>query len=102
MAEALGLSTYRWNNNLKSILLLAAFPLLLMLLLGALVYIYAWGFLADYDGVVRTGSYGYGYSPDAAGYGPLGYALDTIYAYWPAVVGVAVVWLLVAYAFNDV
>ena len=94
MAEALGLSTYRWNNNLKSILLLAAFPLLLLLLLGALVYIYAWGVLMDYDGVVRTGSFRYD--------GPLGFALDTIYAYWPFVVGAAVVWLLIAYAFNDV
>jgi heat shock protein HtpX len=100
MAEALGLSTYRWNNNLKSILLLAAFPLLLLLLLGALVYIYAWGFLADYEGLVRTGPYRY--SPGVADYGPLAYTLDAIYAYWPFVVGGAVVWLLVAYAFNDV
>ena len=100
MAEALGLSTYRWNNNLKSILLLAAFPLLLLLLLGALVYIYAWGFLTDYEGLVRLGPYRY--SPGVASYGPLAYTLDTIYAYWPFVVGAAVVWLLIAYAFNDV
>jgi heat shock protein HtpX len=96
MAEALGLSTYRWNNNLKSILLLAAFPLLLLTLLGALVYIYAWGALTDYDGVVRGGFY------VGQGYGPLAFTLDTIYAYWPFVVGAAVVWLLAAYAFNDV
>src|SRR5580704_19758323 len=99
MAEALGLSTYRWNNNLKSILLLAAFPLLLILLLSAFVYLFAWGVLTDYDGTVH-GSYGDG--PDGAGYGPLAYTLDTIYAYWPMVVGVAVIWLIVAYAFNDV
>ena len=42
MAAALGLSTYRWNNNLKSVLLLAAFPFLLLFLLGALFYIYTW------------------------------------------------------------
>ena len=102
MAEALGLSTYRWNNNLKSLLLLAAFPFLLLLLLSALVYIAAWGFLTDYDGVVRTGPYGNGYAPRALGYGPLAFTLDAIYAYWPFVVGAAAVWLLVAYAFNDV
>ncbi len=101
MAEALGLSTYRWNNNLKSILLLAAFPILLLLLLGALVYIYAWGFLADYDGLIRTGG-PYAYNADVAGYGPLQFTLATIYVYWPFVVGGAAVWLLVAYAFNDV
>jgi heat shock protein HtpX len=101
MAEALGLSTYRWNNNLKSILLVAAFPLLLLLLLGALVYIFAWGVLTDYDGVVRAGGFGYGDTPPP-GYGPLAYTFDTVYTYWPFVVGGAVVWLLIAYAFNDV
>ncbi|HKX06582.1 MAG TPA: M48 family metallopeptidase [Stellaceae bacterium] len=103
MAQALGLSTYRWNNNLKSILLLAAFPFLLLLLIGSLVFICAWGFLTDYDGVVRTRMLSpYGYSPEGAGYGPFAFTLDTIYAYWPFIVGAAVVWLLVAYAFNDV
>ena len=103
MAAALGLSTYRWNNNLKSILLLAAFPFLLLLMLSALVYIYAWGFLTDYRGLMRPGAFGtYGYSLPGPGYGPLDFTLDTIYAYWPVVVGAAVVWLLLAYAFNDV
>jgi heat shock protein HtpX len=100
MAAALGLSTYRWNNNLKSILLLAAFPFLLLLLLSALVYLYAWGFLTDYRGTVRPGAFGtYGYP---SSYGPLDFTLDAIYAYWPFVVGAAAVWLLLAYAFNDV
>src|SRR5215470_3597286 len=102
MAAALGLSTYRWNNNLKSILLLAAFPFLLLLLLSALVYIYAWGFLASYDGAVPAGAFrSYGYSPAVSSNGPLDFTLDTIYAYWPFVVGAAAVWLLLAYAFND-
>src|SRR5262249_39031126 len=39
---------------------------------------------------------------EGAGYGPFAFTLDTIYVYWPFIVGAAVVWLLVAYAFNDV
>lgn len=103
MAAALGLSTYRWNNNLKSILLLAAFPFLLLLLLSALVYVYAWGFLADYGGTLRPGTFrSHGVMPVTPGYGPLDFTWAVIYAYWPFVVGAAAVWLLLAYAFNDV
>ncbi len=103
MAAALGLSTYRWNNNLKSVLLLAAFPFLLLFLLGALFYIYTWGFLTDYRGVVRPDAYwSYGLYPVTSGNAPLDFTLAAIYTYWPFVLGVAVVWLLLAYAFNDV
>lgn len=103
MAEALGLSTYRWNNNLKSILLLAAFPLLLLFLLSALFYICTWGFLTDYDGLVRPGLFeSYGLVAVTAGSGPLDFTLAAIYTYWPFVAGAAVVWLLLAYTFNDV
>jgi hypothetical protein len=42
MASVLGLSTYRWNNNIKSVLLLLAFPLLLMALLGGIFYVFGW------------------------------------------------------------
>jgi heat shock protein HtpX len=103
MAAALGLSTYRWNNNLKSILLLAAFPFLLLLLLGALFYLYTWGFLTDYGGMVRAGAFwSYGLLPVTSGHGPLDFTFAAIYTYWPFVVGAAAVWLLIAYAFNDV
>jgi len=40
MIKAVGLRTYIWNNNLKSILLLAGFPLLLCLLLYAGILIF--------------------------------------------------------------
>ena len=103
MAAVLGLSTYRWNNNLKSILLLAAFPFLLLLLLSALVYVYARGFLTDYAGAVRPELFrSHGFDSTVSTYGPLDFTLSAIYAYWPFVVGAAAVWLLLAYAFNDV
>ena len=40
MPAALGLSTYRWNNNIKSILLLLAFPVLLLMLLGSIFFVF--------------------------------------------------------------
>jgi len=40
MAAALGLTTYRWNNNTKSVLLLCAFPLLLLGLLAGVFFVY--------------------------------------------------------------
>src|ERR1700686_3725209 len=39
-AATLGLTTYRWNNNLKSILLLLAFPLLLLALFGGIFFVF--------------------------------------------------------------
>src|SRR5260370_35346811 len=101
MAAALGLSTYRWNNNLKSVLLLAAFPFLLLFLLGALFYIYTWGFLTDYRGVVRPDAYwSYGLYPVTSGNAPLDFTLAAIYPYWPFVLGVAAERPLLPFSFH--
>jgi heat shock protein HtpX len=99
---ALGLSTYRWNNNLKSVLLLLAFPLLLLLLLGLLLYVFSLGFLTNWVGLIDPGVFAdWGVAPVTRSLGPLDFTLGAIYAYWPYVLGAAVVWLLLAYAFND-
>lgn len=96
---ALGLTTYRRNNNAKSIVLLAAFPALLLALLGGIFF--AFGLfmsrnpyapspfgLFDIEPVLGTGT-------------PSDLALSAIVAYWPIVFGVAAVWLLIGYFFND-
>jgi heat shock protein HtpX len=91
----LGLTTYRQNNNIKSTVLLLAFPFLLLALLGFIFLgvgivsdsrepFYAF----DLDSVLGTGS-------------ALDLALSAIYAYWPIVLGVAAVWVLIGYLFND-
>jgi heat shock protein HtpX len=96
----LGLSTYRWNNNIKSILLLLAFPLLLALLLGGIVFVFGLFTLGPNAGlydpfevlglrrVLNTG-------------GPADLALSAIYAWWPIAFGVAALWVLIGYLFND-
>jgi heat shock protein HtpX len=104
MAEPakLGLTSYRLNNNIKSIVLLAAFPLLLLVLAFVIVYVL---------GLISLGSHGgyQSYAPfemlglrsvlgtDSA----LDLALSALYAWWPMIIGVAVIWTLIGYLFND-
>ncbi len=100
-APPLGLSTYRWNNNLKSVILLAAFPALLV----GLVWLFFWllglasatpqGFvdpalLADFS----FSSLGNNVTPfDLAAEGTLLAA--------PYALGLAVLWLAVGSLFNE-
>jgi heat shock protein HtpX len=97
----LGLTTYRRSNNFKSLLLLAAFPLLLLGLLGGIFFAF---------GLVMSGQRGnYGYSPFAAfdipsvlGTGSAGdLAVSAMVAYWPIIFGIAAVWLVIGYFFNS-
>jgi heat shock protein HtpX len=102
MPAALGLTTYRWNNNTKSILLILAFPALLLVLFGGIFFVY---------GLLMSGSSGE-YGPPGAlqqlgiqsvlGTGtPLDVAVSAMVAWWPIIFGVAAIWLLIGYFFND-
>jgi heat shock protein HtpX len=97
----LGLTTYRRSNNFKSILLLAAFPLLLLALLGGVFFAF---------GLFASGQQGpYGYSPFQAFGVPsvLGtgsatdLAVSAMAAYWPIIFGIAAVWMIIGYFFNS-
>jgi heat shock protein HtpX len=85
IVQATGLQTYIWNNNLRSALLLAGFPVLLVGMIWALDF----GF-AMIDGSVDT----------------VGKALDTatrdLIVSAPLALVVAGIWFLVAYFFNGV
>lgn len=98
---ALGLSTYRWNNNLKSILLLVAFPALLLLLLGALFYV-ASVFLGGTLLNARNGFQIFRMTSVTGTYGPFDLTCAVMLAYWPYIVAAAATWLVAAYLFNDV
>jgi heat shock protein HtpX len=96
----LGLSTYRWNNNLKSILLLAAFPLLLLTLLGGIFFLL--GLFLGGQGRYGGGAFQlFDLTPVLGTFGPADFALSAMAAYWPVVLGVAAVWVLIGYFFND-
>src|SRR5258708_38836227 len=92
----LGLTSYRWNNQAKSIALLAVFPVLLLVLLGGVFFIF--GLIANsgepnpyppssfqmfgLQSVLGSGS--------AADLG-----VSAMGEYWPGVLGVAAIWVAI-------
>jgi len=102
MPAALGLSTYKWNNNIKSILLLILFPVLLMALLGILSF--AFGFVNADHYTHNLNQYHFdsmGLHSVLGTYTTADFALSAMYAWWPTVLGVASIWVIVGYFFND-
>ncbi|HVY85236.1 MAG TPA: M48 family metallopeptidase [Caulobacterales bacterium] len=81
---AYGLQTFIWNNNLKSVLLLLGFPLLLILITYALFLLYA-----GFSGVGNYDVYG-----DAAAFV---WAGDALVQAWPFALVGAGVWFAIAY-----
>jgi heat shock protein HtpX len=96
----LGLSTYRWNNNIKSFVLLAGFPFLLALLMGGIFF--AFGLISQtQEGTAIDAFEIFGLNPVLGTATPLDLALSAIYEWWPIVFGIAAVWVLIGYLFND-
>lgn len=91
----LGLTTYRLNNNLKSTALLLAFPFLLLTLLGGSVFLFGLfaGSRREFDSMGGQSVLGTG--------GPGDLALTAVYDWWPVVLGIAAIWVLIGYFFND-
>jgi heat shock protein HtpX len=84
--QAYGLATHIWANNFRSMLLLAGFPLLLLLLLYALLLLFA----------------GLAGSEAAMGYqgavvDPFVWAANAMGGAWPGAIGAAGAWFGVAY-----
>jgi len=98
----IGLSTYRWNNNLKSILLLAAFPLLLAALLGGIFLVFGLLTIGPPGSIQYFDPFqSFGLNP-VLGTGTAGdLAVSAVVAWWPIVFGVAAIWVLIGYLFND-
>ena len=84
---AVGLQTYIWNNNLRSLLLLAAFPLLLL----AMVFVLTLGMI--WSGFLPPPAYGSG--------GAVGEATGFMAGAAPLALVVAGVWFAFAYLFNQ-
>ncbi|HUZ14494.1 MAG TPA: M48 family metallopeptidase [Caulobacteraceae bacterium] len=84
--KALGLQTYIWNNNIRSALLLAGFPLLLV----AMAFLLTLGLI--WSGMLPSG-YAYG--------GAVAYALHLMVVAAPLALAVAVVWFVIAYFFHQ-
>ncbi|HTW33657.1 MAG TPA: M48 family metallopeptidase [Rhizomicrobium sp.] len=99
MPAQLGLTSYRWNNNFKSILLLAAFPLLLLGLLGGVFF--AFGLFGGGNGQETLAVMEGLNIPPVLGTGsPADFALSAMAAFWPIIFGIAAIWLVIGYFFN--
>ena len=85
MGGAFGLQTHIWNNNWKTVLLMAGFPILLLLLTDGLFLLFAG----------LTGSY-VGNDP-IAGY--FIWAGDALAGAWPFALIAALIWFAIAYLF---
>jgi heat shock protein HtpX len=84
--QALGLQTYIWNNNIRSVLLLIGFPILLLGMVFCLTL-----------GMVIAGMLPPG---DAYG-GAIPYAVHLMLSAAPLAIIVAGVWFVIAYVFNQ-
>ncbi|MGZ9108279.1 MAG: M48 family metallopeptidase [Micavibrio sp.] len=76
---AIGLKTHIWNNNLRSLALLAAYPLVLLAMLWAI-------------GAVLGGGSG--------AVDPVAFGNDIVFEYWPVVVTIVAIWFTVAWFFQ--
>jgi heat shock protein HtpX len=88
--QAVGLQTYIWNNNLRSIFLLAGFPVLLLLLLYAIELV-----------LLGMGFSRIPYDYYEAGGDPFRYALQATIQSLPLAIAVAVGWFVIAYFANQ-
>lgn len=82
---AAGLNTFIWNNNLRSLFLLATYPFVLMAML--------WGGAALYGAMIGHG----GYTP----VDPVQFGNAMLERYWPTVVTVVAIWFIVAWFFQN-
>jgi heat shock protein HtpX len=80
---AYGLQTHIWNNNWKSVLLMAGFPALLLMLTYGLFLLFA--------GFSGAGA------PGAGDAGPFIWAGDQLAQAWPFAIVGALVWFVIAY-----
>ncbi|HUK06294.1 MAG TPA: M48 family metallopeptidase [Stellaceae bacterium] len=100
MTPTIGLSAYRWNNNIKSTLLLAAFPFLLLLFLSVLVYVMML-FISSQEGIAPDDFLTWNVTPVLGTYGPLDFTLGVARSIGPYVIGAALLWLAIGYLCND-
>jgi heat shock protein HtpX len=82
-AAKIGLQSHIWNNNLKSIGLLALYPFLIMGIVWAIAA--AIGFLT---------------APNASWENADALASSTLYQYWPIILAVVGIWFFVSYFFH--
>ena len=89
---AVGLSTHIWNNNLRSVLLLALYPVILM----AVVWVIVWASLYFFGDVSVS------YHSNARGASDLiGAVSQIVFSFAPFLIACVAIWFLIAWGWNQ-
>lgn len=86
MANAIGLSSHIWNNNLRCIILLALYPVLLLAM--------AWGIAF----VMGMGQVPAGYP--GSSWAQVNYANGIALNFWPMILTIVAIWFMIAWFFH--
>lgn len=96
MATTVGLSTHIWNNNLRCIVLLCLYPVLILGLVWIMGYVFA----------SMQGGYNMQRIEQDTGTlwlnrgNPEYVANNIVYAYWPTILGAVSIWFVIAWFFH--
>lgn len=86
MANSSGLQSHIWDNNIRSLIFLALYPLIILALVWACAYIFA-----------AFGGSGLLQQKPAP---PMELASTLIAAYWPIILAVVLIWFAISFFFN--
>ncbi|MBK6896174.1 MAG: M48 family metallopeptidase [Alphaproteobacteria bacterium] len=86
MAATVGLKSHIWNNNLRSVILLVLYPVLLMIMVWAISLVI---------GVSMEGQHQYNTQPD-----PTAFANAILMEYWPTILTVVLIWFAISWFFH--
>jgi heat shock protein HtpX len=93
---AIGLQSHIWNNNLKSVILLTLYPLIIFVMIWLIAYVVAYS-QGGYKMVRTEDSTGATWTNVG---NPEYVANNLIMAYWPAVFTVIILWFIISYFWN--
>jgi heat shock protein HtpX len=89
-----GLQTHIWNNNLRSMIVLAVYPMLILVLTWACAFILI-GSMQDFTG--QTSQYGAGWpGPEIARQ-----TTNLVILYAPLIIGILCGWFVISYFFHE-
>ena len=89
-----GLQTHIWNNNVKSMAMLALYPLFILAIIWGCVYVVSGSMFAN--SLHSTYTISTGKIPAT----PAAQANAIIYTYWPMILAGVALWFMVAFFFH--
>lgn len=91
-AHAIGLQSHIWNNNLKSIALLCLYPVIMIGMFAAIVYLYSYSTIGGYSNPGMNGQMLHSLASKRAG--------NIVAEFWPLIFTIVGGWFMVSYFFH--